>query len=209
VPTRWPGAPWTATGWTGGTSPPTTAPPTGTRSIWAEPAVINRRIEAALGPIDMWCACVVDADGRCACDSTGGVVATGAQASGVGRRPPRLRRPQRGPTSGRAGDPSQGRHPPRRPDPGRGPPDPRAHRRRERGAPLTRQRAISTDSILTPTRRPTSQRRLRRRHRRTRRLRQRRSHSPWGRQATPRVWGAPRTGRAMGHTPFSEGGGPK
>jgi hypothetical protein len=34
----------------------------------------------------MWCACVVDADGRCACDSTGGVVATGAQASGVDLR---------------------------------------------------------------------------------------------------------------------------
>ena len=50
-----------------------------------EITAMNTRIEAALGPIDLWCVCLVDADGGCACaEPSAGVLATGARAVGIG-----------------------------------------------------------------------------------------------------------------------------
>jgi D-glycero-D-manno-heptose 1,7-bisphosphate phosphatase len=49
-----------------------------------EISTMHGRMEAVLGPIDLWCVCLVDPGGSCACDGpAGGVLATGAEAAGV------------------------------------------------------------------------------------------------------------------------------
>lgn len=45
---------------------------------------MHDRLEAALGPIDLWCVCLVDGDGHCACRVPGdGLLAGGAEAVGL------------------------------------------------------------------------------------------------------------------------------
>ena len=49
-----------------------------------ELAAMDARIERALGPVDLWCVCLVGADGRCGCDLPGaGVLETAASTAGV------------------------------------------------------------------------------------------------------------------------------
>jgi D-glycero-D-manno-heptose 1,7-bisphosphate phosphatase len=49
-----------------------------------ELAAMDARIEAALGPVDLWCVCLVDGEGRCGCDLPGpGVLETAARSAGV------------------------------------------------------------------------------------------------------------------------------
>lgn len=49
-----------------------------------ELAAMDARIEAALGPVDVWCVWLVGADGRCGCDLPGsGVLDAAAQSAGV------------------------------------------------------------------------------------------------------------------------------
>ena len=50
----------------------------------AEIGAMNERIEVALGPIDVWCVCLVDTGGACSCEhGPDGVLGTGAEAIGV------------------------------------------------------------------------------------------------------------------------------
>lgn len=50
----------------------------------AEFAAMSERIEAALGAIDLWCVCLVDPDGSCACDGDeGGPLGAGARSLGL------------------------------------------------------------------------------------------------------------------------------
>jgi len=49
-----------------------------------EIAAMNRRIEQALGPVDLWSVCLVDPDGSCDCARPGGgLVRSGAEALGL------------------------------------------------------------------------------------------------------------------------------
>jgi D-glycero-D-manno-heptose 1,7-bisphosphate phosphatase len=56
---------------------------------WGRPdvdeiAVAHDRIEPVLGPIDLWCICLIEPDGQCACDCPGdGVLETAARTVGV------------------------------------------------------------------------------------------------------------------------------
>jgi len=189
---------WTATGWTGGRHHPQPRRQLVPRSIWAEPAVINRRIEARSGRSE--CGAL---RGRRPMDAAPATrrAASWRPAPGVGRRAFDLRdcavlsEDLRvvGPATRARSPPSSSTRPGRAPDPGLTDDENVAR-------PLTRQRAISTDSILTPTDDQTSQRRSRRRHR-----------GPTSGNAGPHSLGpsgdASRVGehsngRAMGHNAF-------
>ena len=50
----------------------------------AEIGAMHERIEAALGPVELWCVCLVEPGGSCACSApNGGVLATGADVVGL------------------------------------------------------------------------------------------------------------------------------
>jgi len=50
----------------------------------SEIEAMHRRLEAVVGSIDLWCVCLVDAGGDCACrEPSAGVIAAGAAAAGA------------------------------------------------------------------------------------------------------------------------------